>query len=493
MMIPGATDGTGEHGMLVVFVHGWSVTDTETYGGLPEALAARAADFGLEIDIAHVWLGRYISFEDDVRMPDVVRAFDAALREQIPDNADRSRRFSCVTHSTGGPVVREWVERYFGAAGLGGLPLDHLVMLAPANHGSALATLGKERVGRIKAWFGGIQPGEGILDWLSLGSEDQWRLTERHLDYRPAENSFFPFTLVGQTIDHKFYDFLNTYLTEVGSDGVVRVAGANLNYSMVKLREDPEHSEEVQHGQERFTVQFLTPEGGLLRPVPTPLGVIPEASHSGEDIGIMRSVAPDNIGEKPVVDEILKCLTVQDADAYGQRTDELEALTVETQASDPHGRTHRYNMLVFRVRDDQGNPVDNFDMFLLAGPQYGPDALPRGFFVDRQRNTKRPNCLVYYVDNDVLSTAPEKRFGIRIIARPQEPFRKDEETRRHTYYRPVDFRIDGGTLAALLRPNETVYVDVELRRRIDKEIFRLDPGTAPRQSFKDRPLSGEIP
>lgn len=59
--------------------------------------------------------------------------------------------FSCITHSTGGPVVRAWVERFFGADRLSNLPLKHLIMLAPANHGSALAQLGKARVGRIKS------------------------------------------------------------------------------------------------------------------------------------------------------------------------------------------------------------------------------------------------------------------------------------------------------------------------------------------------------
>eukprot|EP01031_Cornospumella_fuschlensis_P043536 gene43536-53229_t len=43
-------------------------------------------------------------------------------------------------------------------------------MLAPANFGSALAQLGKGRVGRLKAWFSGVEPGQGVLDWLELGS-----------------------------------------------------------------------------------------------------------------------------------------------------------------------------------------------------------------------------------------------------------------------------------------------------------------------------------
>jgi len=280
--------------MLVIFVHGWSVTDTSTYARLPEALVAQAGDLGLQIEIKHIWLGRYISFHDDVSVADVARAFDRALRDQIGDSTGGIREFSCITHSTGGPVVREWVNRFYGVSDLSELPLRHLVMLAPANHGSPLAALGKKRVGRIKAWFAGVEPGQRILDWLSLGSWQQIDLAQSYLDYKPADNGFFPFVLTGQTIDKKMYDFLNSYLVEAGSDGVVRVAGANLNYSMIKLVEKKK-TDKVMHGPRELEVQLLEVEGKLKRPSPVPLGVIPGASHSGESGTTFPGRAPCQI------------------------------------------------------------------------------------------------------------------------------------------------------------------------------------------------------
>ena len=47
--------------MLVVFVHGWSVTNTDTYGGLPIALA-KNAPAGVDIKVEHLYLGKYVSF-----------------------------------------------------------------------------------------------------------------------------------------------------------------------------------------------------------------------------------------------------------------------------------------------------------------------------------------------------------------------------------------------------------------------------------------------
>ena len=58
--------------MKLIFVHGWSVTHTDTYGELPESLSAGAAEYGLTIEIAHIYLGKYISFHDEVTLDDIV-------------------------------------------------------------------------------------------------------------------------------------------------------------------------------------------------------------------------------------------------------------------------------------------------------------------------------------------------------------------------------------------------------------------------------------
>ena len=57
--------------VVVVFVHGWSVTDTDTYGGLPHRLSAEANSNGLNIRVEHIRLGKYISFHDEVRVTDI--------------------------------------------------------------------------------------------------------------------------------------------------------------------------------------------------------------------------------------------------------------------------------------------------------------------------------------------------------------------------------------------------------------------------------------
>jgi hypothetical protein len=91
--------------MQLIFVHGWSVTNTDTYGNLPQALSKASGNYGLVLDIRHIFLGRYISFHDEVTMDDIARAMDRALRDLPGNGDDRIAPFSCITHSTGGPAV----------------------------------------------------------------------------------------------------------------------------------------------------------------------------------------------------------------------------------------------------------------------------------------------------------------------------------------------------------------------------------------------------
>jgi hypothetical protein len=214
--------------MRVVFVHGWSVTNTDTYGGLPAALA-RNAPTAMDVSIQHLYLAKYISFSDEVSVDDIARGMQNAVDSEVMPKLEKGERFACVTHSTGGPVVRTWIDLYFRGK-LGKCPMQHLVMLAPANHGSALAQLGKSRLSRMKFFAQGVQPGTGVLDWLELGSDQSWALNTSWLDYDCVGGGMYVFVLTGQTIDRACYDNLNSYTGEAGSDGVVRVAAANMNY-----------------------------------------------------------------------------------------------------------------------------------------------------------------------------------------------------------------------------------------------------------------------
>ncbi|HCR5128789.1 TPA: phospholipase [Legionella pneumophila] len=461
--------------MIVIFVHGWSVTHTNTYGELPQWLENQSKQGKLDIQVGNIYLGRYISFDDTVTVDDIARAFDQAVRDEIADKLRDGQHFACITHSTGGPIVRKWMDLYF-KNNLAKCPLSHLIMLAPANHGSALAQLGKSRLGRIKSFFEGIEPGKCVLDWLELGSDMSWQLNESWLDYDCTANGVYSFVLTGQKIDRQLYDAVNSYTGESGSDGVVRVAATNMNYSFLKLHQEGDNGESL-------VVAKMT------RTQPMAFGVLPGLSHSGKNIGIIRSITMANAATHPTAIWVLRCLQVKSRDSYNKLVKELDNITKETQKNE-HKEfvktlvftreyiTNRYSMIIFRLIDDRGNHLIDYDLYLTAGPQYSEQALPAGFFVDRQRNLNNRGKLTYFLDYDIMEggiNTPKMQgnLGFRVKAYPES---SDQAL---AYYRLLDFHSSLADIHKILHPNETVMVEIMLQRRVDRTVFRIHNNLTP--------------
>ncbi len=466
--------------MKLLFVHGWSVTSKKTYGGMPAALVAQAPAHGLNLDLKEIYLGRYISYRDEVRMDDLERSFDRAVRDALGVGpAAVIPRFSCITHSTGGPLVRCWVNRHYGADDLAKCPLEHLIMLAPPNHGSALAQLGKAAVGRLKAWAEGIEPGQQVLDWLELGSDGQRALNLDFLHYDlPTQHAagvrHFPVVLSGETIDRSLFDYINSYTAEPGSDGVVRLASANLDARWLTLVQTDKLIKS--HDLKRaFTLEVT---GDPVRqPAPTAMRIVPDASHSGDKIGIIKSVKPSNATRKTVVAGTLEALKIKNGADYRAYIEKSRSTNAGLQQTG-----QRYFQIVFSVRDDQGRNINDFDLIMLAGPSYDPDVLPKGFFRDRQKNRKNNNTVVYYLNHDLMMLTPELQFGFRVIARPDVGFAR---------YVPAEFHSDGLRLDAVIDPNVTTYVDIVMKRYVDREAARFDPESGGYTDFKKCQPSGE--
>ena len=496
---------------LLVFVHGWSVTSTSTYGALPARLQAEAARAGGPgLDVAHVHLGQYVSFRDEVRMEDVARAFDRAIARVLAE-AGPGRRFACITHSTGGPVVREWLDRFHVQAGtLDACPMSHLVMLAPANFGSALAQLGKSRLGAMKAWFNGVEPGQGVLDWLEVASPESNALNLRWINDYPAlkltsrPNPVFPFVLSGDAIDRKLYDHVNAYTGETGGDGVVRLAAANLNARHVVLAQEPLVAGEALPSA-RKRLRALREVSSTRAPA-TAFKIVPGVSHSGTDQGIMGSVRDDG-RPHATVDAILRCLRVADGAGYEAlrmafdaenarhqditRRLEIEKIPVlpdRVYIHDPHA------MVVFRLLDDGGSRVPDMNLLLTAGPAADPNQLPEGFLTDRQGNRRAPGNLCFFLNHAALTGCPaivdadgRQRRPERI---PRPPYglrlmpRQDGKWVEHW---AAELAADAGGLLDLIEPNQTTIIDLRLTRVVREGVFRFTTQLAPRSFKRDEP------
>lgn len=422
--------------MDLVFVHGWSVRSTATYGELPARLERE-----LGLTTQHIYLGKYVSFDDSVTMEDLALAFDAALTDK------GIAEFACFTHSTGGPLLRHWYLKSTANRDR----LKKLIMLAPANHGSALAQLGKGRLSRIKAFFEGVQPGQRILDWLELGSEEQWTLNLQWLEIDAREQGLETYVLTGDAIDAKLYDHLNSYTGEAGGDGVVRVAAANLNYEYVRLEQSP--------SGELIPIAWR-------RSAPTPIRILPLA-HGGDRMGIMTSVKSD--GSHPTVEAIHEIMSRRNQAQFAQCFQRIENFELSSR---------ELAMIVFRVSNERGELLEDYDLYFTAGAEASPDALPKGFFVDRQRNSKHPGKLTYFLDHSKIADTP---IGFRIDARPDSGL---------AFYKSAF--IHPTRLEGIIRPHETLMVEIVLKRQVDKACFQFTSNRAPEKFGRD-PLGETLP
>ncbi|HEX6927622.1 MAG TPA: alpha/beta fold hydrolase [Gammaproteobacteria bacterium] len=468
-------------GMIVVLVHGWSVRNTETYGELPARLrseARRHPELGL--DVRNLWLSKYISFHNEVHLKDISRAFEAALRRELGDALGK-RPVAIVTHSTGGPVMRDWMQRYY-IDQRRKVPVSHLVMLAPANFGSPLAQLGRSRLARLKTWFEGVEPGLAVLDWLELGSPENLALNLAWLKTAPrlVKQGVYSFVLTGASIDHRLYDYLNSYTGELDSDGVVRVACANLDFRHVVIRQAAPSRKSAMLPLE------LASEAALES---VPMAVLPGRSHSGTDCGILRSIR-NRDDDHPTVMALLDCLRVRTAPEYRALRSAFAAQSDAVLARQridrrdipgPFDRTRikdPCSQLIFRVRDHEGHAVKEFDLYLTANGD-DPDRLPPGFHVDRQQNRRDPATLTYYLNaarmlgdgpvvdgNDVLRAAlpAAEGLGLCIEPYPVEGF---------VHYVAGRLPVSRELLRLLVVPHRTTIVDIELHRVVHEGTFRL--------------------
>jgi hypothetical protein len=486
--------------LVFVFVHGYSVTNLDTYGELPLRLRNEAQARGMEAKTEHIFLSRYISFSDEVRLNDLSKALQFAIQQQLP----KEEKFICITHSTGGPLVRNWWYMFYSNETKLTCPMSHLIMLAPANHGSALAQLGKTRLSRVKSWFDGVEPGQKILDWLEHGSAESWSLNKDWIvngDHYVMEKNFFPFVITGRDIDRRLYDHINSYTGELGSDGVVRVASANLNSSYIKLEQQ---TPQIVNGE--LVAPML--ELAEFKEAPyTPMRIVRHRSHSGDKMGIMKSVKKEreDTGSNELINAIFNCLSVNTIEDYArvyetllQETRQVQAETkVEEEVTALKKKLYihdRYSLVMFRITDSEGYLLDNFDLILTAGPDSDPDMLPIGFFADRQCNKANRSTLTYFFNYDIMHGCDDVKsaegdvvrkairgtdmLGLKINPRPEEGFIR---------YLPCQINASRELLEKILKPDCTTLIDICLKRVVSQEIFRFEKITSdkmPDLSFK---------
>jgi pimeloyl-ACP methyl ester carboxylesterase len=349
----------------VVILHGWS-DKSPSFEGLRTFLSQNGWQ------TADVRLTDYISLDDDVRIEDVVKRMDEVVRKTITDKKV-TVPFDLIVHSTGGLVARHWISTFFpdGVAADGmKCPVKRLVMLAPANFGSCLASMGKSMIGRlVKGWNNWFQTGTEMLTALELASSLQWELAQRDLfdrgkDKRRAygPDRVWPFVIVGT---RGYQDSLAQIANEAGSDGTVRAAAANMNAFGITI----DFSKNIKVPE---VVPWPRRSGDLL----FPLAVLPDRDHGsvhepGVASGAQQALS-DRLGQ--LIIEALKCPSDAEYAKIEERWRTISEGTHDLGLDPAAMRTafndrppseglncfHQYFQVVVSVRDDEGQPVTDY-------------------------------------------------------------------------------------------------------------------------------------
>ena len=475
----------------VLIVHGWS-DSYESFQPLKSLLVAAG------YQTTQVFLGTYASMRDDVTFDDLATGLQRRFMEMGKDGTLTLEPFSLdiIVHSTGGPVVRHWLNHYLADICKGDLarcPVRSLIMLAPANFGSRLAAQGKSALAKLfkGGMEHGFQTGKRILEGLELGSPVLWRIAEGDLftnecRYPCTPKGPFVYVMSGSDTYGHLKGLVAKGANENGSDGTIRAAAASLNSI-------------------RIQVDYTQPDNPDARIVmqrnePFAFRVMPGMNHS--------TIVPRN--EPPATNgsffQIQQCLAVSTPEQYKALCDRWEAETkafFEGERRKPSGEAvDPHQQFIVRVRDEIGNDVTDYrlefhvvdteirssswqdDEAILQKLQAYQDLtmfLQDEVLRDVQPHSVNPSYRTFFVNLRRLDELRARLqadgrhpyIGMNVDAVPRG-LGLTYDTDRLRYF-PVDIplMIDGGRSVTFFKESTSTLVDISLQGVQGPEVIRL--------------------
>lgn len=363
----------------VILVHGYS-DDRKGFDVWRSFLSDANADAVFDVRVSE-----YKSLTNEIGIKDIAEAFDRALRLQA--GLTKDEEFDAVVHSTGMLVVRSWLTTYPTRKDR----LKHLVALAPATWGSPLAHKGRSWLGSVakgsknpfKPDF--LEAGNEVLHGLELASSFTWDLAHRDLFgeevyYGKDKRTPYVFVFCG----NKPYGGIRELVTEPGTDGTVRMAGASLNNrkAVVDLTEQPDSRKRT----------WFTSWHGVSE---IPVILIDGLDHST----IMKKPTED------LVRLVRNALLVKSEGALKDWVGDARKVTAESRMK------KKYQQFVVRVVDERGDPIPDYNVRLYEG---GKEL--RQFTADVHPYSRDKSLRNFHVDVTDLVDGDLKDFRMQIMA-----------------------------------------------------------------------------
>ena len=445
----------------LVIIHGWSDEDS-SFVPLADAISnARKQQHPIE----QIWLGNYVSLDDDVQMKDLVNGLTRAWKDRnLPT---RARATDVIVHSTGGLVIRDWMATEYADKGEKP-PVENLVMLAPANVGSPLAHKGRAFYGRAIKGFSSekrFETGAQILKALEMASPYSWELAQRD---RFSSNVFSP-TGVRATVivGNTGYGGISSVANEPGSDGTVYVSSANLNcsYIYIDFLSLPRKPKARKMVSSKGATAFLVVDNHNHSSV-----ALKDAKHRDNDSLLASIIKALDVGSKDEFEKWIK--------TCNDRTGEVMKAHEKKRDIYRHG----FQNTVIRVTDDQGFDVTDYVMEFYQDAEKG--------FLDRfseMFNDKVVTKVHAYKENSAYRSFMINCTELyRIIDKPNEHLRISlsampdiHDDRNMVGYRTfedgdIDYlELSPDQLKQYFVPNRTLFVDIKLTREQKDKLFRI--------------------
>jgi hypothetical protein len=356
----------------VVIVHGYS-----DRGASAGHWCKRLHKLGYDAKTLHVI--EYVSLSNEITIKDIAEGFDRGLRLQAGLTANEE--FDAIVHSTGMLVIRAWLTTYASRA----QRLKHLIGLAPATFGSPMAHKGRSLLGGIfkgtqKVGPDFMEAGDRVLSGLELGSAFTWDLA--HQDfltenpvYGPHSSTPYPFIFIGL----RDYGVLKRIVTEPGTDGTVRWAGAGFNCRKILVdltREFDEDDPRVRFG--KWSNERV------------PLVLLERHNH-----GTIFSDPTDDL-----VESVSQALSVDSADAYRDWCTRHDEVSARSRAA---AKAPRWQQFVTRLVDERGDPITDYYFELYTKDNDGRFSELESFNLDYHafRDDESYRCFHVNLDEEI--------------------------------------------------------------------------------------------
>lgn len=441
----------------LLIIHGWS-DEADSFVALASAIETAS-----NRTVLSVFLGNYVSLDDDVQMKDLVNGLQRAWQQQkLPTD---TKSIDVIIHSTGGLVIRDWMDTHYSAKGLKP-PINNLLMLAPANFGSPLAHKGRALYGRVIKGFNAkkrFQTGTHILKALEMASPYSWELAQRDRfqDNAMTATGVRTTVIVGNT----GYSGISSLANELGSDGTVYVATANLNCAAIEVS--------FPAGDRRPQFNAIRKSRG-----DTAFLLMDDFNHSSIAYKDHKHAENDAL-----LGFILRALEISNTENFKKWIQDCDdhtaaVLALHGEARDSH--KHGFQNTVFRVRDDQGFDVQDYVIEFYNDTAKGDDDRLAELFnkeavVKVHAHKDNGSYRSFMIDCSALYriiAAQDQVLNISISAMPDL-----NEERNLVGYRSFGNQDIGQlTLSAegvrnFFIPNRTLFIDITLTRQHKDELF----------------------